>query len=247
MRASLPPLLMAAQPHITESELREWLLDAGLVVDDATIARLLVRLQPMRARLRGAGLAQLEPSLRGHALAAGWKPSRGATDTAAAGAPGVVPGGRLAVPAFPMVRDSPAPARFFRGGNWGTRAFLLYLTGVVAFFGLSMMMSPTPAAALIFVPIGAGFLFVAVTGRGLSGSDEEAPPRTWRDYAAGFVLWVFGAGVVLGSLGLLLQGVVLMRSGPRAFSASQSISSLGMIGAGITVRRAVRYWREHYD
>lgn len=236
---------MPVQPPITEPELRDWLADAGLAIDDATAARLLVRLQPMGARLRGATLAQLESALRGHALAAGWKPT-GAPSLAyqgAARAESAIP--RVAVPAFPVAIEIPDSAPLIRRGNWGKRIVLLYLAAVMGFFALASLASNTRASSLLFVAIGLGLLYVAVTGQGLSGSEQRAAPLSWSDRAANAVLFFSGGGIVMGSLGLFILGVGVVNGDARHFPPRYLLSPLVMIGSGLAVRRAVRYWREH--
>lgn len=190
---------------ITPDELRAWLEETRVDVPERDQPRLLAALQPQRATLRAAGLAQRATMLR----------ARHEAMVRAAALPGGRPALRRVTPGDALAgEEEPASPGLAMGCL--RRIAALYAAGLAALLGLVVLLtaSKSDGRALAVVPFALALLLViaAATGRGLDRARDD------RGVVATFAMLALAAVGLL----LLLGGLALMGAFLRDFRAGRA-------------------------
>jgi hypothetical protein len=217
------------RPPLDEQELRAMLVEADVAVDDAILPSLLVGVQPMRAKLRAASVAQRRILLRLALFDAG-------------AIPPAQPARPQPAPARSTEPEPPPPRPTFR--NLAARLGTLWIATVMGMFALMAMGS---WFAFAFAVIASLLLCVAVTGRGLGG--WERPPATAPSHwsiarSRGGLLVVVGLLWFLGVPGILL---VMVRSviDPRFYAEGDFVTrAMQVLGVLVIVIVASHFLRQ---
>jgi hypothetical protein len=196
------------RPPIDEPELRAMLGESDVEFEEWILPSLLTGVQPMRAKLRAASVAQRRVLLRLALFDAG-------------AAPSALPTRPRDEPTSSTEPEPPAPRPTFR--NLVARLGTLWIATVMGMFTLMTMWS---WIALAFAVITGLLLFVGATGRGLGGweSPQRAAPSRWSIASSkGGLLVVVALLWFLGVPGILL---VMVRSviDPRFYAEGDFVT-----------------------
>ena len=194
------------------------LADAELPADDATVARLLVATQPMRATIRASGDKQRGALLRGVSMT-------GARGRAVPG-PSALPG--RAGPGGPL--EPVAQVSLIK------RLFVLLVAVWVSVLAMISMMAPMRWLTVLLAAFAVALVWAAITGRGLSA------PRT-RNRTVGALKTVVGGYALLQIGGPVLLGGIAVIVTPSAWRDGGLVERM-LAGIGIlTLIIVVRYVR----